>query len=74
MPGCLGGDTQDLASFFYRQAGKHGKRKAIIAVPHKILVIAFCMLRDDAEYIERGGNYFDMLNPQRSKNRLVRRL
>jgi len=63
-----------LAAFFYRNAGKHGIRKAIVATAHRLLVIAFCMLRDGTEYREIGGDYFDQLHPERTRNRLVRRL
>ena len=63
-----------LAAFFYRKAGKHGIRKAIVALAHRMLVIAFCVLRDGSEYQEVGGDYFDRLNPERTKARLVRRL
>jgi transposase len=63
-----------LAAFFYRKAGKHGIRKAIVATAHRLLVIAFCMLRDGSEYRELGGDYFDLLRPERTRNRLVRRL
>jgi transposase len=63
-----------LAAFFYRKAGKHGVRKAIVATAHRLLLIAFCILRDGTEYIELGGNYFDQLHPERTRNRLVRRL
>jgi transposase len=63
-----------LTAFFYRKAGKHGIRKAIVALAHRILVIAFCMLRDGTQYREMGGDYFDRLNPERTKARLVRRL
>lgn len=63
-----------LAAFFYRKAGKHGIRKAIVATAHRILIIAFCILRDATEYREVGGNYFDRLNPVRTRDRLVRRL
>lgn len=63
-----------LAAFFYRKAGKHGIRKAIVALAHRILVIAFCMLRDGSEYREAGGDYFDRLHPERTRKRLVRRL
>jgi transposase len=63
-----------LAAFFYRKAGKHGIRKAIVALAHRILVIAFCILRDGTEYREVGGDYFDRLNPDRTRDRLVRRL
>jgi transposase len=63
-----------LAAFFYRKAGKHGIRKAIVATAHRLLVIAFCILRDGTEYRELGGDYFDRLHPERNRNRLVRRL
>ncbi len=63
-----------LAAFFYRKAGKHGIRKAIMATAHHLLVIAFCVLRDQTEYREMGGDYFDRLHPERTRNRLVRRL
>ena len=63
-----------LAAFFYRKAGKHGIRKAIVALAHRLLVIAFCLLRDGADYTETGGDYFDLLNPERTRLRLVRRL
>jgi len=63
-----------LAAFFYRHAAKQGVRKAIMTLAHRILVIAFCMLRDDVEYREFGGDYFDKLNPVRTRNRLIRRL
>src|SRR5580692_1558362 len=63
-----------LAAFFYRKAGKHGLRKAIVATAHRLLIIAFCILRDGGEYRELGDNYFDRLHPERTRNRLVRRL
>jgi transposase len=63
-----------LAAFFYRKAGKHGIRKAIVATAHRLLLIAFCILRDRTEYREPGDNYFDRLHPERTRNRLVRRL
>jgi len=63
-----------LAAFFYRKAGKHGIRKAIVATAHHLLIVAFCILRDGAEYREIGGDYFDRLHPERTRNRLVRRL
>jgi len=63
-----------IAAFFYRKAGKHGVRKAIVATAHKLLTIAFCILRDRTEYQELGDNFFDRLHPERTRNRLVRRL
>jgi transposase len=63
-----------LAAFFYRHAARQGVRKAIVSLAHRILVIAFCLLRDATEYQEFGGDFFDQLNPVRTRNRLIRRL
>jgi transposase len=63
-----------LAAFFYRKAAKHGQRKAIVALAHRLLVIAYCILRDGSSYREAGGDYFDRLRPERTRNRLVQRL
>jgi transposase len=63
-----------LAAFFYRHAAKQGVRKAIVSLAHRILVIAFCLLRDGCQYREFGGDFFDKLNPIRTRNKLIRRL
>jgi transposase len=63
-----------LAAFFYRHSARQGVRKAILTLAHRILVIAFCLLRDGNEYQEFGGDFFDQLNPVRTRNRLIRRL
>ncbi len=49
-------------------------KKAIVAVAHQILLTAFSILRDRTEYLELGGDFFDQQHPQRTQNRLVRRL
>jgi transposase len=43
-----------LSAFFYRKAATRGERKAIIATAHHILVIAYCLLRDQTVYRELG--------------------
>jgi transposase len=63
-----------LSAYFYRKAAKRGERKAIVATAHHILVIAYCVLRDQSFYRELGGDYFDRPHPERTCNRLVRRL
>ena len=63
-----------MAAYFYRQAARKGERKAVVATAHKILVIAYHVMRDGGEYRELGGNYYDQLHPERTRNRLVRRL
>lgn len=63
-----------LAALFYRIAGRHGLKKATVAVAHQLLRIAYHIIRDGESYRELGANYLDRLHPERTKNRLIRRL
>jgi transposase len=63
-----------LTAFFYRRAGRQGVRKAIVSTAHHILLIAYCVLRDGVGYRERGGAFFDLRHPERTRRRLRARL
>ena len=63
-----------LTAVFYRTAHRRGLKKAAVAVAHRILVIAYHIIRDGTEYRERGGDYFDRKDPARTALRLTRRL
>jgi transposase len=63
-----------LAALFHRIAHKRGFKKAAVAVAHRIVKIAWAMIRDGSEYHERGGDHFDRLHPERTARKLVRRL
>ena len=47
-----------LRAFFYRCKGRSGWAKALIAAAHKILEIAYCMLRDGTPYRESRRRLF----------------
>ena len=59
---------------YHRLAGRRGKKRAIGAVKHSLLVIVYYMLRDDKPYKDLGIDYFDKLNPQQRIRYHVRRL
>ncbi len=63
-----------LTALFYRIAARGGVKKATIAVAHRLILIPYHLLAEPALYQELGGDYFDRLHPQRTTNRLVRRL
>jgi transposase len=63
-----------LAAQYHRLAARRGKKKAIGAVAHSILVIAYYMLVRKEPYQEAGADFFDRLNPEAIANRLVQRL
>jgi transposase len=54
-----------LAAQYRRLVKRRGDKKAVVAVAHSILVIAYHVLRDGVSYRELGGDYFDHLNAQR---------
>lgn len=46
-------------AFYGRLASRHGVKKAIMAVAHKLLVIAYTLLTTRELYQEPGPNYLD---------------
>jgi transposase len=63
-----------LAAQFHRLATRRGKKKALVAVGHSILVIAYHLLTEDTEYHDLGPIFFDQRDEQRVTRRLVDRL
>lgn len=63
-----------LAAQYRRLARRIGKKRAIIAVGHGILVIVYHILSRRTPYQELGGNYFERQNVQEQKSRLIRKL
>jgi transposase len=63
-----------LAAQYQRLAVRRGKKRAIVAVAHSILVIVYHVLLRHEPYREMGGNYFDERKRESVVNRLVRRL
>ncbi len=61
-------------SQYHRLAGRRGKKRAIGAVKHSVLVTVYFMLRDNKPYQDLGVDYFDKLNPQQRIRYHVRRL
>jgi len=63
-----------LSAQYHRLAGRRGQKRAIVAVSHSILVIAYHMIQRKEPYHELGGDYFDKRRPEASAKRLVKRL
>src|SRR5215831_5462839 len=57
-----------------RQAGRRGKKRALVAVGHSILVILCHMLKKDTTYAELGADFLDRLQPERKTRYYVQRL
>ena len=63
-----------LAAQYRRLAPRRGKKRAIVAVAHTILVAAYHILRSSSSFHELGPDYFDRLDPESLTRYLVRRL
>ena len=64
----------DLAAQFRRLTTRLGKRRALVAVGHSILVIAWHLLSTHASYEELGSDYFDRADAQAYRLKLIRKL
>jgi transposase len=63
-----------LTAQYQRLAARRGKKKAIVAVMHSILVISYHLIQRNEPYRELGGDYFDKRKPEATAKRLVKRL
>jgi transposase len=59
----------------YHRIKRHaGHKKAVVAIGHQILEIAFYVMRDGLDYRELGADYFDRRHAERAARRHVRQL
>jgi transposase len=63
-----------LSALFKKLAARRGRKCAIIAVAHSILVIGYHLQRKRCVYTDLGGNYFDRLHADGLRRYLVKRL
>ena len=63
-----------LAAQYHRLATRRGKKKAIVALEHSILIMAYHIIQRKEPYHELGGDYFDKRRPEATAQRLVKRL
>ena len=63
-----------LVAQYYRLARRKGKRRAVMAVAHSVLVIVYHVVREKKSHQELGAAYFDRLDTQRTQRYYVQRL
>jgi len=63
-----------LSAQYHRLAGRRGKKRAIVAVAHSILIICYHIIQRKEPYRELGGEYFDQRRPEATAKRLLKRL
>jgi transposase len=63
-----------LSAQYHRIAARRGRKRAILAVAHSILVIAYHLIERNQDYQELGASFFDQRKPEVTVRRLVSRL
>jgi len=63
-----------LKARYHRLAARRGKKRAIVAIAHSMLVSAWHMLTYQQPYRELGGDYFDQRSKDAKVSYMVRRL
>jgi transposase len=63
-----------LAAFYRRLRSRRGHQKAILALAHHLLVVAYQLLTQGGEYKEAGGDYYDRQNKPKVLRRMTERL
>jgi transposase len=63
-----------LGAQYRRLAPRRGKKRALMAVGHSLLVIFYHMLKEGTRFQELGADFFDKLKPEQYRRYLVKRL
>jgi transposase len=63
-----------LAAPYRRLAKRRGRKRALVAVGHTLLVIIYHVLKRGPTYAELGPDFLDRLEPERLTRQLVKRL
>jgi transposase len=63
-----------LSSQFRRLAARRGMKRAVMAVAHSMLVIAYTMLKTNRPYQELGATYLEHINRDQLQRYYVKRL
>lgn len=66
--------TSYFAAQYHRLAPRRGKKRALIAVAHSLLVVIYHILKEHMDYQDLGRDYFDHLESERLQRYLVHRL
>jgi transposase len=63
-----------LPTQFRRLAARRGRKRAVVAVGHTILVIAYHLIANGTSYRDLGATHLDLRDAERVKRRSVQRL
>ena len=59
---------------FQRICAHRGKKRAIVAVAHSMLIAIYQILKDNVSFHDLGSDYFNQFNRERKINSLLKKL
>jgi len=62
------------SGLYHRLAGRRGKKRAIVAVAHSILVTIYSMLKNNTVYQDLGEHFLDFINRRQVIRRAISRI
>jgi len=63
-----------VAAQYRRLAKRRGKKRALVAVGHTLLVMIYQLRKQGTTYTELGADFLDRQEPERLTRQLVKRL
>jgi len=63
-----------LKARYHRLAARRGKKRAIVAVGHTLLTMAYHIIKEQSTYQELGADYFERINEEAVIRRLTLRI
>ena len=63
-----------LSAQYHRLARRLGKKKAVVAVSHSVLVLIYHLVQEKRPYMDLGADYFDKLDTARIERHHIHRL
>jgi transposase len=63
-----------LAAQYRRLARRRGRKRALVAVGHTLLVVIYHVLKRGTTYQELGADFLERLEPERLTHQLIKRL
>lgn len=75
---CAQSTVQNKNSFFYAQyqriSVRRGKKRALVAVAHSMLIAIYYMIKEDVEYQDLGADFYNKFNKEKKANSYLKKL
>ena len=75
---CAQSAVQHKNSFLYAQyqriSMRRGKKRALLAVAHTMLIAIYYMIKEDKEYVDLGADFYNKFNKEKKANAYIKKL